>query len=244
MTITTGNLLNPSATGLSYAMFPAGAMSQYMDADCSVFSDPSVAAACGGYVPGCGMGFGGNIDAMGSMSDNMTSLQFKFRSNQHVLGSYGEIMQKNLPEMAEALRSGEMGKATMLYDEIYDAIAKNYGEEITTQEQRVKYDQAIKATIARTYQQINGRPLVNDIRENDEGYFYNGFMQMISFNTHHSRTSEEVESYMLGTGIEGYSLKKSEKFAGQVLGCLLTCGLSLLSLPFGHEKPTKVTEAY
>ena len=242
MTISaTGNLSTPTAA-LACTSFPPGVMSQYMDENASVF-DPAV-AACGGYVPGSGIGFGANVDAMGEMSDNMTSLQFKFRSNQHVLGSYGEIMQKNMPAMAEALRNGELGKATMLYDELYEAIAKNYGEEITTQEQRVKYDQAIKATIAKTYQQVNGTTLAGDIRLNDEGYFYNGFMQMLTFNTHHSRCAEEVESYMLGTPIEGYTLKKSTKFAGRVLGCILTGGLSLLSLPFGHEKPSKVTDPY
>ena len=266
MAVGKASLLDPTVMGSVNALNLSGGMSQYMDYNTSVF-DPSM-AAMGGYVPGCGIGYGVNVDAMGNLSDNMTSLQFKFRSNQHVLGSYGEIMQKNLPEMAAALREGKMGKATMLYNEIYEAISKNYGEELTTQEQRVAYDQAIKATISRTYQQMNGRPLAMDINENGEGFFVNGFMQGFTFGNHHGNSAEEVESYMTGTGIEGYTGKQLAKGVGKVLGyttsigacagigfcfggpvgaaigagvgCLITLG----SWIFGGNEPTKVTKAY
>ena len=103
---------------------------------------------------------------------------------------------------------------------------------------------------------------------NDEGYFSNGFMQALTFGTHHSRTAEEVESYMLGTSIEGYAFKKFGKFAGKVLGSPITwvctavgavvggpvgagigaaigTGINLLGAAiFGHQEPSKVTDPY
>ena len=191
---------------------PSGSMSMYLE-DGGIFNNCAVPFGCGyGYM---------NTDFYNNMaiaSDNMTSLTFKQRSNQHVLGSFNEIIQKNLSEMAVALREGESAKAAMLYDEVYNAISKNYGEEITTQEKRVEYDQSIKATIANLYERVNGYPLVNDIRENGEGYFVNGFMQGLTLFNHTSNSAEELESYMLGTGIEGYKGKQVVKTIGKVVG--------------------------
>ncbi len=264
--VTTGNLLNPSISGLNFGMYPAGSMSQYLDAY-SVFNTNSAmnSPMFGGI--GCMGGFGMNnanfYNNMAANSDNMTSLQFKFRSNQHALGSYNEIMQKNLTEMATALRNGEMGKASRIYDEVYQAIGKNYGEEITTQEQRVAYDQSIKATITNLYQQVNGYPLANDINENGEGYFENGFMQGLTLGNHHKNSSEETESYMTGTSIEGYRSKQFAKTVGKVLGGTISvgaaagigfacggvvgaaigAGVALLGGLISNNSTTKVTEA-
>lgn len=240
---------------------PTGPISTYME-NSSIFNNtiPMV----GGY--GC---FNPNFyNNMGIASDNMTSLAFKQRSNQHVLGSYNEIMQKNMSEMATALKEGETAKAAMLYDEVYEAISKNYGEEITTQEQRVAFDQSIKATIARSYQQINGSPLMNDIHENGEGYFVNGFMQGFTLGNHTSNSAEELESYMLGTGIEGYKGKQIAKLLGKItgsavsvgacagvgfalggpVGAAIGAGVGILTTIgckiFSGSKPVKVTEAY
>ena len=189
-TIVTGNLLNPSAQGLSFGMYPAGSMSQYME-DASVFTAPYANVGFGALNPNY-------YNAMGVASDNMTALAFKTRSNQHVLGSYNEIMQKNLTEMATAIREGEMGKASQIYNEVYQAISQNYGEELTTQSQRVAFDQSVKATITNLYQQINGYPLSMDIKENGEGYFANGFMQGLTLGNHHKNSAEEIKGFFDG----------------------------------------------
>jgi len=246
--------INP---GIGY--LPSSAMSTYMeDGLFNNFSMP--------YTYGC---FNPNFyNNMAIASDRMTSLSFKQRSNQHVLGSFNEIMQKNLSEMATALRSGESAKAAMLYDEVYHAISKNYGEEITTQEQRVAFDQSIKATITNLYERVNGYPLINDIKENGEGYFENGFMQGLTLGNHTSNSAEELESYMLGTGIEGYKGKQIVKTAGKVVGGSISIGacagigamfggiagaavgagigalIAVGSALFNGSKPVKVNEAY
>jgi len=233
--VTTGNLLNPSAQGLTYGMFPAGSLSQYLDAN-SVFGNTQTPYNIGtGIATGGVFGYGTDSTSMiannnayydyaGVNSDNATSLAFKQRSNAHTLNSYSEIMQKNLTEMATAIREGEFGKASSIYNEIYSAISKNYGEELVTQEQRVEADQSIKATITNLYQQINGAALTTDIDEAGEGYFTNGFMQGLTLGNHHKNSAEETESYMTGSGIENYSGKKFQKNAGKVLGGAVSVG--------------------
>ena len=252
-------------SGLGFGNYiPSGSMSTYME-DGSIFG--AMPYAYGAY----NTNFYNNMSAA---SDNMTSFAFKNRSNQHVLGSFNEIAQKNLSEMATALREGEGAKAAMLYDEVYEAVSKNYGEEITTQEQRVAYDQSIKATISNLYQQINGSPLAVDIEGNGEGYFENGFMQGLTLGNHTSNSAEELESYMLGTGIENYKGKQVAKTIGKVvgtavpvgtlagigylalsgtavggpLGAAIGAGVGLIaygvSSLFNGSKPVKVTEAY
>ena len=213
MTVAVTGFGSPLNTGF----LPRGPISTYLESGSIFNSAVPFAGGCGYFSPNF-------CTNMGVMSDNMTSLAFKQRSNQHVLGSYNEIMQKNLSEMSLALREGETAKAAMLYDEVYEAISKNYGEEITTQEQRVAYDQSIKATIARSYQQINGTPLYNDIHENGEGYFTNGFMQGLTLGNHSSNSAEELESYMLGTGIQGYQGKQVAKTIGKVTGSAVGIG--------------------
>jgi hypothetical protein len=133
-------------------------------------------------------------------------------------------MQKNLQEMAAAIREGEFGKASTIYNEIYTAISKNYGEELTTQSQRLEADQSIKATITKLYQQVNGYPLVNDIEESGEGFFENGFMQGFTLGNHHKNSAEETVSYMTGVGIENYSGKKFAKNFGKVVGGVVGVG--------------------
>ena len=121
--------VNPGAASL-YGIMPSCSASQYMDANGSVFTSPVM----GGFMPMGGMGYGigmgqGFYNSMIANSDNMTNLQFVYNGNQHSLASYGEILQKNMPELAAALKTGEYGKAGKIYDEVYDAIAKNYGRE-------------------------------------------------------------------------------------------------------------------
>lgn len=235
--ITTGNLLNPSATGMTFGMYPAGSMSQYLDSY-SVFEATTPNRF--GTMPMMGgaispIGFGSNpvaaavnnnayYDLMGINNDNMTAFQFKQRSNVHALGSYNEIMQKNLEEMAMAIRQGEFGKASAIYNEVYNAISKNYGEEIMTHEQRLNADQSVKATITKLYEQINGFPLVNDIEESGEGFFETGFMQGLTLGNHHKNSAEETISYMTGMGIENYSGKKFQKNVGKVVGGAFSVG--------------------
>ncbi|MCM1266131.1 MAG: hypothetical protein NC200_08025 [Candidatus Gastranaerophilales bacterium] len=281
--ITTGNLLNPSATGMTFGMYPAGSMSQYLDSY-SVFeattpnqfgSMPMMGGAIspigvGGSPVGAMMNNYAYYDLMCLNNDNMTAFQFKQRSNQHALGSYNEIMQKNVQEMAMAIRQGEFGKASAIYNEVYTAISQNYGEEIMTHEQRLNADQSIKATITKLYEQINGYPLVNDIEESGEGFFETGFMQGLTLGNHHKNSAEETISYMTGMGIENYSGKKFNKNVGRVVGGTLSVGgavaagalagsiipgvgtviggavggvLALSTWLFSNNSPEKVTEA-
>ncbi len=229
--IVTGNLLNPSAQGLTYGMFPGGSMSQYLDAY-SIFQNAGTPMLPMGNIGFTGIG-GINpavndayFNAMVKNSDNMTSLQFVNRGNQHTLGAYSEIMQKNMTEMATAIREGQMGKASQIYNEVYEAISKNYGRELDKHEDRVAFDQSVRATITNLYQQINGYPLANDIKENGETYFENGLMQGLTLFGHHKNSAEETESYMTGTGIEGYGGKKFTKFLGKVLGGTISLGVA------------------
>lgn len=233
--IVTGNLLNPTAQGMSFGMFPGGTMSQYLDAY-SIFSRPNPCAGmpmAGGVLPTAGMGIGIGMNpavnnayynAMIQNSDNMTSLAFVNRGNQHALGSYGEIMQKNMVEMATAIREGQMGKASKIYNEIYSAVSNNYGRETNVHSNRVDYDQSVRATISNLYQQINGYPLAQDINDHGEGYFANGFMQGLTLGNHHKNSAEETESFMTGTSIEGYASKKFTKFVGKVVGGSISIG--------------------
>ena len=174
--IVTGNLLNPSAQGLRYGVFPAGTMSQYLDSysvfQNSGFSSPMFGMGMGmGY--GMGYGYGmGNASAMNNAyyglaiqnSDNSATLGFVNRGNAQSLNSYNEIMQKELTELATALRTGQMGKASKIYDSLYSAIGQNYGRELGVHADRVNYDKSIKATITNLYQQVNGYPLTKDIK--------------------------------------------------------------------------------
>ena len=200
-----------------------GSISQYME-DGSIFGTPYTGM---GFYPGGIINPAANDqyhDMAVHGSDNMTDLQFVNRGNQHALNSYGEIMQKNLPEVAEALRNGEYGKAARLYDEVFEAVSKNYGREITNHQDRLNFEQSVKATISRAYQAINGTTIGMDARQSDEGYLENGFMQGLTLGNHHKATSEEIEAYMTGVKVEGYSSKKFMKNVGRIAGAAIPVG--------------------
>lgn len=203
--------------------FVPGSMSQYIE-DSSIFTS----GTCIPSVYGMGYGFGlGNDQVYNYMEhslDNQTALTFAQQGNQFTLGSYNQIMRKELPAMANAIREGEFGKASQIYREIASAIGHKNGEELTEQSQRVQYDQAVKATINNMYRQVNGTDLASDIREAGEGYFSNGFMQGLTLGDHHKNSAEETISYMTGEGIEGYACKKLSKNIGKAAGLLVTGG--------------------
>lgn len=223
--ISTGNVFAPTFSGLSAAgICPSGVLSQYIE-DGSLFNCNPL----GGI--GCGLGYGLNpamnnayYGMMIQNSDNATTLQFVNNGNYHSLSSFGEILQKNMPDLSAALRSGEYGKAGKIYDEVYQAISKNYGRELGVHEDRVNFDQSIKATINKAYQQINGTTIALDSRANDEGYLENGFLQGLTLGNHHRNCSEEIEAYMTGNRIEGYSGKKFTKTIGKVAGTAVNIG--------------------
>ena len=223
--VSTETLAGLPASGYAYGVYPSGSASQYMEAN-SVFDATGMYGTYGTYGITPYSAISGNMtnnnyayyNYLGTNSDNMTSYSFKQRSNQHALSSYSEIVQKNLSEMSAAISEGEYGKASGIYDEVYEAISKNYGLELMTQEDRLSADQSIRATITNLYAQINGTQLVSDINENGEGYFTNGLMQGLTLGGHHKNSAEETESYMTGTGIENYSGKKFVKNIGIILG--------------------------
>lgn len=200
--------------------FNPGSTSIYMDDASSIFSTGMGYGMGMNYGMGYGFGLGNDqiYNYMEHSLDNQTSLQFAQQGNQFTLGSYNQIMRKELPAMANAIREGEFGKASQIYREIATAISKKNGEELTEQGQRVEFDQAVKATINNMYRQVNGTDLASDIREAGEGYFSNGFMQGLTLGDHHKNSAEETISYMTGEGIEGYSGKKISKTIGKVVG--------------------------
>ena len=215
--VSTGSLFNPTFSGLSIGMSPSGSLSQYIE-DGSLFNGIGMGVNTGMGYGAFPMGGAGYFDMMVQSSDMGATMGFVTRSNQHVLASYGEIMMKNMPELADALRRGEYGRAGKIYDEIYRAISQNYGREIRNHEDRVNYDQSIKATLAQVYQQINGTTIAMDASANKESYFENGFMQGLTVGNHHRNCSEEIEAYMTGTRIEGYGAKKAVKAFGRAVG--------------------------
>ena len=210
-----------SINGFNGGFIP-GSTSIYMDDTNSVFSTGMMYPMGMGYV--FGLGNDQVYNYMEHSLDNQTSLQFAQQGNQFTLGSYNQIMRKELPAMANAIREGEFGKASQIYREIASAIGHKNGEELTEQSQRVQFDQAVKATINNMYRQVNGTDLASDIREAGEGYFANGFMQGLTLGDHHKNSAEETISYMTGEGIEGYSGKKITKTIGKVIGGAVSVG--------------------
>lgn len=215
-----------SINGFNGGFIP-GSTSIYMDETNSIFSTGMM------YPMGMGYGFGlGNDRVYNYMEhalDNQTSLTFAQQGNQFTLGSYNQIMRKELPALANAIREGEFGKASQIYRGIASAIGHKNGEELTEQSQRVQYDQAVKATINNMYRQVNGTDLASDIREAGEGYFSNGFMQGLTLGDHHKNSAEETISYMTGEGIEGYSGKKITKNIGKLVGGSVSIGASVIA---------------
>lgn len=219
-----------TAVGLTKNLnIPLGAStnsaSQYMEA--SIFGlDPAM--GMGMYPVAGGFGFGvGNpqiYNYMENSMDNWTSLQFGMQGNQYALGSYQEVLAKQMPALAHAIRNGDYGTASQIYRDVYDAISMKNGEELVEQGQRVAYERAIKATITRAYRMYNGTDLARDIEATGEGYFANGFMQGLTLNGHHKNSAEETISYMTGNGIEGYTGKKIVKGIGKVAGVAITGG--------------------
>lgn len=215
--VSTGSLFNPTFSGLSIGMSPSGSLSQYIE-NGSLFTGVGMGVNAGAGYGVYGMSNPAYFNNMVMASDMGASLAFVNRGNQHALASYSEILMKNMPELANALRSGEYGKAGKIYDEVYNAISLNYGREIKTHQDRLNLDQSIKATISKAYQQINGTSIGMDSAANNEGYFENGFLQGLTLGNHHRNCSEEIESYMTGTRIEGYTGKQAVKTTGRAIG--------------------------
>ena len=174
-----------TAVGLTKGLnIPLGAStnaaSQYMEA--SIFGlDPAM--GMGMYPVAGGYGFGvGNpqiYNYMENSMDNWTALQFGMQGNQYTLGSYQEVMAKQMPALAYAIKNGDYGTASQIYRDVYDAISMKNGEELVEQGQRVAYERAIKATITQAYRAYNGSDLAKDIEATGEGYFANGFFQIL-----------------------------------------------------------------
>lgn len=213
-----------SINGFNSGFIP-GSTSIYLDDTNSIFSTGMMSPIGMGY--GFGLGNDQVYNYMEHGLENQTSLTFAQQGNQFTLASYNQIMRKELPAMANAIREGEFGKASQIYREIAAAIGHKNGEELTEQSQRVQYDQAVKATINNMYRQVNGTDLASDIREAGEGYFSNGFMQGLTLGDHHKNSAEETISYMTGEGIEGYSGKKITKNIGKVVGGAVSVGAAV-----------------
>lgn len=271
--VSTGSLFNPNFSGLSIGMSPSGSLSQYIE-NGSLFSGVGSGINPGTAVGGSYSTADPNYFNKRVMSSDLsTSYAFVNRSNQHSLASYGEIMTKNMAELASSLRTGEYGKAGKIYDELYKAISLNYGREIKTHQDRLNFDQSVKATINQTYQRINGTSIAVDASANDEGYLENGFLQGLTMGNHHKNCSEEIEAYMTGARIEGYNGKQVVKNVGRVagtaanIGCFAAAGAAIgtvccgMTIPgavigaavgvaanvcgwlFSENQPTRVTEA-
>lgn len=220
--IVTGNMFGPAA-----GYYPSGCMSQYMD-NYSIF---------GGFMPmtpgccGTGMDYNSMIqnnnayyDLMKVNSNNMTDLQFVNNGNAFTLNVNNDVMQKGIIAMANAIRSGELGSAAKSYDKLYQALGGQYGEELGEHSDRVNSNAAIKATIAKYYENITGVSLAEDIMKNGEGYFSNGFKQGFTLGGHHRNSAEETVSYMLGKNIENYGNKRLSKSIGKIAGSAVSIG--------------------
>lgn len=221
--VAAGNTFNPALGG--YA--PSGCMSQYLDYG-SVFTNPMA------MMPGCfGMGMDYNsmiqnnnayYDLMKVNANNMTDMQFVNNGNAFTLNVNNDVLRKGIINMANAIRSGELGAASKAFDNLYRTLGGQYGEELGEHSDRVNSNAAIRATIAQYYENITGVSLAEDIMNNGEGYFANGFKQGLTLGGHHRNSAEETKSYMLGSNIENYTNKKFAKDFGKLAGGIVSVG--------------------
>lgn len=217
-----GNIYNPVMAGY----YPSSCMSQYMDCG-SVFGFNPIMAGCAGT----GVNYNAMVqnnnayyDLMKINSNNMTNLQFVNNGNAFTLNVNNDVMQKGIVSMANAIRSGELGSAAKAYDRLYQALGGQYGEELGEHSDRVNSNAAIKATIAKYYENITGVSLAEDVMKNGEGYFANGFKQGFTLGGHHRNSAEETVSYMLGKNIENYGNKRLTKSIGKIAGGAVSVG--------------------
>ena len=171
-----------------------------------------------------GMGFGAPTFGMGmggmdsSYFDNMKNYQQNWnnyyvdsqkmqRNNDIKLNGAMEAVQETAANLKDKILQNEQDQVPEAYQKYLDAVKNAYGEASTEE---------INSRALSLYTQMNGKTLVQDLRENGHSSFLQGLIQSVTLNTYSRRSAEDniadITHQSVPTG------EKTEQNIGRIAG--------------------------
>ncbi len=165
--------------------------------------------------PAFGMGMG-SMDS--SYFDNMKNYQQNWnnyyvdsqkmqRNNDIKLNGAMEAVQETAANLKDKILQNEQDQVPEAYQKYLDAVKNAYGEASTEE---------INSRALSLYTQMNGKTLVQDLRENGHSSFLQGLIQSVTLNTYSRRSAEDniadITHQSVPTG------EKTEQNIGRIAG--------------------------
>lgn len=171
-----------------------------------------------------GMGFGSPTFGIGmgamdsSYFDNMKNYQQNWnnyyvdsqkmqRNNDIKLNGAMEAVQETAANLKDKILQNEQDQVPEAYQKYLDAVKNAYGEASTEE---------INSRALSLYTQMNGKTLVQDLRENGHSSFLQGLIQSVTLNTYSRRSAEDniadITHQSVPTG------EKTEQNIGRIAG--------------------------
>lgn len=200
-------------------MMSAGSYTGAMGMNGSIFNP----AAAMGYTPMFGMGFGAGdstyFDNMKnyqqSWNDYYIDAQKMQRNNDVKLNGAMEAIQENASNLRDKIAQNEQDQVMAAYKNYLNAVKNAYGE---------ASEEELNSRALTLYAQMNGKSLVQDLREHGHSSLMQGFIQTLTLNTYNRRSSEDNIADI--THQEVPIGEKTEQNIGRIAGCATIGGIT------------------
>ena len=126
-----------------------------------------------------------------------------------------EAIQTTYNALKDKIEKNEQGQIKEAYDRFVEAVANAYGQGT---------EQEIKARAATLYNQLAGKSIVQDLRENGRGSFGQGFLSTLVFGLYNAKSAEDNISAITGSPVA--TSDKAAQNIGRLAGAA-TVGLAI-----------------
>ena len=169
-----------------------------------------------GINPMFGMGMGAMdnsyLENMKNYQQNMNNYYVEAakmqRNNDVKLNGAMEAIQENAANLRDKIAQNEQDQIPEAYKNYLNAVKNAYGE---------ASEEELNSRALSLYTQLNGKTLIQDLRDNGHSSLLQGFIQSITFNTYNRRSSEDniadITHQSVPTG------EKTEQNIGRLAGC-------------------------
>lgn len=186
-----------------------------------------------GYGPGDSTYFDNMKNYQQSWNDYYVDTQKMQRNNDVKLNGAMEAIQENALNLRDKIAQNEQDQIPTAYKNYLNAVKNAYGE---------ASEEELNSRALTLYAQLNGKTLVQDLRDNGHSSLLQGFIQTLTLNTYDRRSAEdniaEVTHQEVPIG------EKTEQNIGRIAGCTAIGGVTygvikLLSKYAGSAKGIK-----
>ena len=194
-------------------MTSMGSYTGAMGMNGSIFNPMGMGA---GFTPMFGMGMGGMdstyFDYMKNYQQNWNNYyvdsQKMQRNNDVKLNGAMEAIQVTASNLKDRILQNEQDQIPEAYQNYLNAVRNAYGD---------ASEEEINSRALSLYAQINGKTLVQDLRENSHNSFIQGFLQTITLNAYCRRSGEDNIADITHQSVP--MGEKTEQNIGRIAGC-------------------------